>query len=718
MGIRGAKTPTFAEALGRSSLATALTTGPSLAAVGAAGGGKAVTLAALERLSTGMIQTGLETQADLARTEAATNAARDAEAAFDEQGRPRGLAVRGDGTIYGQAYDKAMVTGYLARLDLGAAKFADELTLAHPDDPAQWQAKWVQRGQEWIATLPADMQPDARLAWEQKGLRPWSQVNLAAHKKTLDEANATLIESADRQATEAAAFWRQGRLSDAAEASVKWVQALDARTDLSPQQKAKARLDFEDDGRRHAVLGHFDRAKQGGSGKADKFIADFLKPGAHPEIHPDLKTKIGAEMTRDLAELRAEHRLAVADLHEQARDAIFRVEHGRPAPQLEVLEKRARALGDASMAGDLADLRRQDSELANIRVQPLGLQIAAVKALDAKADAGADKASVVLAERARKMVASQANAFNPAAKEYFDPMGQAQASGQIGLPQLDLENQASLKARADSAEKLKVFHGLSYDPPPFTQAEASILAQQIDGQTTQQKTATLGKLAAGLGSRHFTAALAQIAPKQPAFAHAGALMAEGDAGAARDQLLGAELRSGLAKGGEGLPRQYLPPKDEVMKNALAAALPPQLFADLGPDALAAAQSAVMNAYVAKSYQKGLANQTVADRDLMREAARDVTGGLVKFNGKPVLPPVRGLGQDDFDQMMETLGDDAFKGVFNLEGQEVSAKMMRGHAELGSLGGGKYVLRLQGSVLLNADGRPAVLDLAHQFQRRR
>ncbi len=710
MAIRGVKSvPGFADVLAQSQLPSALLNGPSYAAVGAAGGGKAVGLEVLGRMATGMIQTGLETQADLARSEAAEAASRDAEAAFDETGRPKGLALRGDGTIYGQVYDKAMVTGFLARLDLNASKFAEQLSLDHADDPASWKSKWDQRGQEWLATLPADMQPDARLAWEQKGFKALAPVNFAAHQKVLAEANATLIESMDRSAVEAANAWRTGRLSEAGEAVAKWRQAIDARTDLSAQQKQKAQLDFEDEGRRHAVLGHFDRAKQGGLGRADKFIADFLKPDAHPELHPDFKAKIGAEMSRDLADLKAEHRMAVAELRGSANDAIFRIEHGRPAPQLAALEKKARALGDADLAADLQNIQAQEATLSNLRTQPLGMQIAAVKALHAKASASTDKASVVLAERAQKMLEHQAQAFNPASKA-FDPLGQAQASGQLALPPLDMSSTDSLAQRARTAEKLKVFHQLAIDPPPFTAAEADQLASQIASQSREEKAKTLGQLSAGLGPRHFNAALAQIAPKDAAFAQAGNLMAEGNASAARDQLLGAELRSGLAKGGEGLPRQYAPPSDDVMKGALEAALPPSLLADLGPDVAMDIQSAVMNAYVAKSYQKGMANQLVADRKLMAEAARDVTGGYVAFNGKLVLAPKRGMGQDDFDQLLDTLGDNAFAGMVTASGKPVSASMARSSGELRSLSRGRYLLRLTGQTVLNASGQPAVLDL--------
>jgi hypothetical protein len=310
-------------------------------------------------------------------------------------------------------------------------------------------------------------------------------------------------------------------------------------------------------------------------------------------------------------------------------------------------------------------------------------------------------------------VAAQAQAFNPASKEYFDPMGQAQASGQIGLPPLDLESknsQNSLKARADSAEKLKVFHGLNYDPPPFTLAEAEMLAGQIQASPREKQSELLGTLAKGLGPRHFAAALGQIAPKAPVFAQAGMMMAEGNARAANDQLLGAELRSNLAKGGEGLPRQYMPPKDDLMRSSLVKQLPHALLADLGPDVQASAQDAVMNAYAAKSYQLGKADQTVIDPALLASAVADVTGGLVKFNGRPVLAPVRGQDQDKFDAMIQSLGDNAFAGMFDAKGKPVSAAMVKRWGELGSLSRGRYLVRLEGMALLDGQGQPAVLDL--------
>ncbi|MBI5119809.1 MAG: hypothetical protein HZA67_02300 [Rhodospirillales bacterium] len=299
----------------------------------------------LDRVAKGMIVTGLETQADLARKEANDQATKDAEAAFTPDGNPKGLTLRGDGTIYGQTYDKAMVMGYLARLDLGTDKFANELSLAHPDDPISWKNKWDQRGREWIATLPPDMQADARLSWEQRGFKALIPVNFEAHKKVLEEANATLIESMDKTETDAANAFRLGRTADAGEARVKWVQALNARTDLSPQQKEKLKLGFEEEGQKQTVLGGLDRALKKGVSAGDQYLKTFLA-GEQSDMHPDTKEKLGRFMAASI------------------QDRMQEIERGQREAEKAAEQKRARWFSDFEISLHRGEKAYSDIEAA------------------------------------------------------------------------------------------------------------------------------------------------------------------------------------------------------------------------------------------------------------------------------------------------------------------------------------------------------------------
>ncbi|MBF0169383.1 MAG: hypothetical protein HQL45_17385 [Alphaproteobacteria bacterium] len=264
-----------------------------LAAVGVSAGPEAAGFEALRRFGQGLITSGLETRADEARKEATLKGQQDAEELFRNDGAtPAPLTVRDDGTIAGAAYDKALLTGYLARVDLNAQDLAAKLSQLHPADPEAFKAAWNKRGQEWIATLPADMAPGARLKWDEMGAKALAPVTFNAHKQALGEANADLMRASDLAATQAASAWRAGNEQAGAEAVTKWRQAIDARTDLTPQEKEKARLAFQDEARRHAVLGGLDRSLKQGIDKADKYLKTFMS-NDQPGMHPDIKEKLG-----------------------------------------------------------------------------------------------------------------------------------------------------------------------------------------------------------------------------------------------------------------------------------------------------------------------------------------------------------------------------------------------------------------------------------------
>jgi muramidase (phage lysozyme) len=79
--------------------------------------------------------------------------------------------------------------------------------------------------------------------------------------------------------------------------------------------------------------------------------------------------------------------------------------------------------------------------------------------------------------------------------------------------------------------------------------------------------------------------------------------------------------------------------------------------------------------------------------MIQRAVNDVTGGIVTHNGAPVIAPLRGGGQRDFDARLYGLTDAALAGVTTSNGTPITAEYVRNNAQLESYGDGRYLVRL-------------------------
>ncbi len=99
---------------------------------------------------------------------------------------------------------------------------------------------------------------------------------------------------------------------------------------------------------------------------------------------------------------------------------------------------------------------------------------------------------------------------------------------------------------------------------------------------------------------------------------------------------------------------------------------------------------------------------------LRQAASDVTGGILRQNGAPVVAPMRGMTQRDFDGIMTGLSDGDLQGVTTGNGRPITADYVRGSAKLQAVGDGRYLVQINGNdaapMYAAKDGRAFVLSL--------
>jgi len=677
-----------------------------LSRIGAQGGPSAALGALLSDLAGGMIA-----DAQQAEAEKVSAAAYAEGAEMGNKAAAEGAALTlpdDDGTVRNQALKQGAIAGWLARFDVDTQAKAETWAAEHANDPEAFAAKWHGLTAGTLKMVPTELQPQVRAELDKRGAKVLGHIQAAklqAERKALeDRQNADILQAqllADRSSEN---YWRQGDIAAAQEQDAKWLAYLDSRTDLDARTKVVERDKFLHQRQRAAALGEFDRAKARGLSAAETFIREFRKPGRHPQLDPDMVERIAAEMERHTAELREQRRIALAELRDQAQDAIFRAERGYGAANIDALAAKARALGAADLAGTLLEAGRHAQLAGELAKLPLPALRTRVQEYDAAAKAATDGASARRAELSKRVLDATIKGLKADALEHFRQQG-------ASVPAIDWDKPETLAARAKAADLLSGINGIRV--PALTKSDADDLAARMEQLGYEDRARLLGNLYQGLGHRRFPEVLETIKEKAPEAAHAGALMAEGPDGqkVARDILIGADLRK--AVGGTGSPagRQYMPPKDDLFAREFQRELPPEAVAGLHPNDLRGLQSAILSAYVAKSHAAGLVSQYTVDTTLFRQAVRDVTGGVLEWNGQPLIAPARGMSQDDLDAVMKGLTDADLAGAQSIDGHPVTAAQVRKYGTLRMAEPGKYMVEIGGQYLVTPDHRPAVIDLA-------
>jgi hypothetical protein len=145
---------------------------------------------------------------------------------------------------------------------------------------------------------------------------------------------------------------------------------------------------------------------------------------------------------------------------------------------------------------------------------------------------------------------------------------------------------------------------------------------------------------------------------------------------------------------------------------------------IGPDmgqAYAAMMQSARARYADLSAESG-DQSGVLNEERWKAAVKDVTGGLVEHNGKSVIAPVYGMGQDEFDATMAGLGDADIDGARRRGGNQIGIDEFKRGAVLTSVGDGQYTVQLKTGVpmrgvmstalpyVMSVSGGKFVLDL--------
>jgi len=272
--------------------------GPSFASIGAGGGATGVLFEGLKRAGQALVNQDIQQQAVQVQKAATLAGQGAASQALSDGGQ---VQLRQDNSLAADAFNKSLQTSYLENIDLNLRSRTLELAREHAKDPTAFAKAYDAEAAAMKAKLPESWQPAFDRVSGQGRLKVLDRLTSDAVKKAAGEANATHMTAADTHLADMANALRSGDVSTATEARSKALAANEARTDLTPLQKAQNAQALDKEWQRQSVLGSFEGELKKGPQAGSDFITAFQN--SETIKNPDLRAKIAGEMSAHLQDV-------------------------------------------------------------------------------------------------------------------------------------------------------------------------------------------------------------------------------------------------------------------------------------------------------------------------------------------------------------------------------------------------------------------------------
>lgn len=268
-----------------------------------------------------------------------------------------------------------------------------------------------------------------------------------------------------------------------------------------------------------------------------------------------------------------------------------------------------------------------------------------------------------------------------------DPIGYGVRKGMIAAPPaLDIANPdswgptfSSLQNGVDVMQARGEVGNISALRPAMQQQVANALA----ASTPQDSVKLLGSMAANMSPETYKSTLGALytGGQSRAVAAAGALVP-----------VNPEAAEGVLRGQQLLKENPLlaPKKSDSNAESIDAILPSSAFAPTLEGTRQSLLDAATARYADLSSQSADTSGEL-NEERMQKAITEVTGGLVDMNGVETIAPKYGMSQEDFDQTISGLDDEAMRGAVTSSGLPVKANDLRYEGRLRAVADGRYVL---------------------------
>ena len=266
-----------------------------------------------------------------------------------------------------------------------------------------------------------------------------------------------------------------------------------------------------------------------------------------------------------------------------------------------------------------------------------------------------------------------------------DPIGLAVERQIVPAPApLDFSNAGALVAGLAQRQQVAGTVAAHYNRPAVSilmKEEAEDLGRSLDRAPAAEQAVIFGAMADSLDGETYRATLQQLAGKTSSTAVWAGAMFMSAPSIAESVLRGRELL-------RANPDFGWKTSGDTNRLAVDDVLPPTIVAPSMEQSRQDLIDAVRTRYADLSSAVGDATGTL-DTDRLEQAAQEVTGGILEFNGQKLIAPNRQTDQRTFDAIMNNLTDDDVRGAQTTTGIAVTAADVRRKGTLQGAGDGRY-----------------------------
>lgn len=653
-------------------------------------------------------------------------------------GLDKEFRVRGDRTIYSEAYNRAGLETFKSKMAVDVTAQMQAAFDKSPADPAALAKSLEAIKAGWAEGVNKELVPHVKPDFEalfarnqiglmrdaERGMRDQLRSNQAAALEAEREMRARQAEQqAFRVGLDATADQvLAGELTDMRKRLA--VAGPDGKPIVDPVQQVKLLRDTERGMAKARIVGAFSRLDDLPS--KIRFIEDI-----------EARYQKGGDAVLDIFDP-DQYQALVATLSAQARQEGLGAEQTSRA-----LKREIKAFGEAAKSGialkdeDMAGLKARvaasnDPEMVeafDTAIDTLGMVRTLNVTPPAQIEAWVDETSARLAKDGTSIESRDVQRLE-LARDYLkkahtelatDPLGFAARVGTAAVDPVDLADPVSLGRRASAAEHVAEVYGrpVKYFRPEEKEQLAAVAKKGGD-----EMIAVAAAITAGFGD-DAPKALAEVSESAPALALVGGLWNAAGGHApptiARDMAKGLELRAMKGFVSQSQTADVKNAAAEVLQGVLART----------PTDQAAALNAANAVYDARAYQQGVGS---FDPELWKQGLREVLGERdvagVKYGGVVgqgywgshaiVLPP--SVRQDALENVLETITEGDLDRISSPRPVgETGAPIRISHIREGTLvqvGTGQYAVAMgdvdapgaERWLKVNKTGDPFILDL--------
>ena len=640
-------------------------------------------------------------------------------------------------TIRGEAYDKAGLDVYKARMKVEMATDLEEVYAKYGDDPSKLAQAYNEKRRGWLSNVLPEVRPDMELSFRSATAAGMRQATRAQTTRVTAEQKATL--EAELQLSLRGIHQRAYALGLDATADELLAGELQqmgkAMARVGPngkyliEPKAAEKL-LQEAGRDVAtarLLGAFERLPS--LEAKEKFIADFNADfagsrGLAKVYDLDRFRQVGGMLEAELRSARVGQNATRRALEQDIAGVARMAEKGfaPPSDDMAALKARVASANDPELAAALEageNLMQWQSQARRLTPAELDAWTRGERDRMAK---GASSGEVARLELGEKLLTTMRTELGK------DPLGWADRVGVLQIAPLDFSSPetaaATLKARVAQADEVATAYGVE---PKYLRPDEvrSLAAATAEGG---QNAIAIAQAVAGAAPERAQEILGQVFDHAPAVAALGGLVAAGDP--TQPPQVAIDAADGMAlRRTDGF--KALISEGRASREAASGVLGTSL--SVLPKSETAVIALANSAYEVRARRQGVTEfDAVVYGQALREVLGEQTVAGVKYGGlyhqdrglfggpagSPiVIPP--DVRQDKFKDLIETIRAEDLIDPFggrpeSGDGKPLTMATLR-RAKLVTIGQGRYMMAL-GSDLQNdpqyvvRGGEPYVLDL--------